>query len=41
LAAQLFHDPVLARFRQALAATFGNRVERVVLFGSRAQRGRR
>ena len=30
-------DPVLIRFRQALNAAFGDRIERVVLFGSRAR----
>lgn len=30
-------DPVLSRFRAALAATYGDRLERVVLFGSRAR----
>lgn len=30
-------DPVLLRFRQALAAMYGDRLERVVLFGSRAR----
>ena len=34
--AQLPDDPVLARFRHALEHTFGNRIERVVLYGSRA-----
>jgi uncharacterized protein len=37
LPAQLLDDPVLALFRQAVEATFGHRVERVVLFGSRAR----
>ena len=31
------HDPVLARFRAALNAMYGNQIERVVLFGSRAR----
>jgi uncharacterized protein len=31
------NDPVLVRFRQALAETYGDRLERVVLFGSRAR----
>jgi uncharacterized protein len=31
------HDPVLARFRAALDAMYGNQIERVVLFGSRAR----
>ncbi len=30
-------DPVLVRFRAALDELFGDRVERVVLFGSRAR----
>jgi uncharacterized protein len=30
-------DPVLTRFRAALNRVYGNRVERVVLFGSRAR----
>jgi len=30
-------DPVLARFRKALGEMYGNRLERVVLFGSRAR----
>jgi predicted nucleotidyltransferase len=30
-------DPVLARFRKAIDAAYGERVERVVLFGSRAR----
>lgn len=30
-------DPVLQRFRKALADIYGNRLERVVLFGSRAR----
>ena len=30
-------DPVLSRFRAAVDAAFGQRVERVVLFGSRAR----
>jgi len=33
----LGHDPILARFRAALGALYGNRLERVVLFGSRAR----
>ncbi|MEJ0016493.1 MAG: nucleotidyltransferase domain-containing protein [Acetobacteraceae bacterium] len=31
------NDPVLRRFRAALAATYGDRLERAVLFGSRAR----
>ena len=30
-------DPILRRFRAALDQTYGERVERVVLFGSRAR----
>lgn len=30
-------DPILSRFRAALAATYGDRLERAVLFGSRAR----
>jgi len=30
-------DPVLIRFRQALDETYGSRLERAVLFGSRAR----
>lgn len=30
-------DPVLVRFRRALDAQYGSRIERVVLFGSRAR----
>jgi predicted nucleotidyltransferase len=30
-------DPVLIRFREALARIYGDRLERVVLFGSRAR----
>jgi predicted nucleotidyltransferase len=30
-------NPVLVRFRQALTEIYGNRLERVVLFGSRAR----
>ena len=35
--AQLLDDPVLRRFRSALDVAFGDRIERVVLFGSRAR----
>jgi predicted nucleotidyltransferase len=31
-------DPTLLRFRAALAEVYGDRIERVVLFGSRARR---
>jgi predicted nucleotidyltransferase len=30
-------DPILARFRAALDALYGDRLERIVLFGSRAR----
>jgi predicted nucleotidyltransferase len=30
-------DPILRRFRAALDAAYGDRIERVVLFGSRAR----
>jgi predicted nucleotidyltransferase len=30
-------DPVLVRFRQALHEVYGDKIERVVLFGSRAR----
>ena len=30
-------DPILARFRAALDELYGGRLERVVLFGSRAR----
>jgi predicted nucleotidyltransferase len=33
----LTDDPVLTRFRQALDEIYGGRIERVVLFGSRAR----
>jgi predicted nucleotidyltransferase len=31
------HDPVLLRYRRALDALYADRIERVVLFGSRAR----
>jgi predicted nucleotidyltransferase len=31
------HDPVLQRFKAALEGIYGSRIERVVLFGSRAR----
>jgi len=31
------NDPVLARFRAAVGEMYGNRLERIVLFGSRAR----
>ncbi len=33
----VFKDPILTRFRAALDALYGSRLERVVLFGSRAR----
>lgn len=30
-------DPILTRYRKALASIYGERIERVVLFGSRAR----
>src|SRR5690242_20188549 len=35
--APIVSDPVLARFRQGLDAMYGDRLDRVVLFGSRAR----
>jgi predicted nucleotidyltransferase len=37
VAATLIHDPVLVRFRAALDSVYGDQIERVVLFGSRAR----
>jgi predicted nucleotidyltransferase len=37
MAAALINDPTLMRFRQALGRLYGNRLERVVLYGSRAR----
>jgi predicted nucleotidyltransferase len=37
MATTLTDDPVLVRFRKALDAMYGQRLERVVLFGSRAR----
>jgi uncharacterized protein len=34
---QLANDPILSRFHAALAETYGDRLERAVLFGSRAR----
>lgn len=34
---RLSDDPILSRFRAALTATYGDRLERAVLFGSRAR----
>jgi predicted nucleotidyltransferase len=35
--ADVEHDPVLVRFKAALDGIYGDRLERVVLFGSRAR----
>jgi uncharacterized protein len=35
MATTLINDPVLVRFRKALDEMYGNRLERVVLFGAR------
>jgi predicted nucleotidyltransferase len=35
--AAVLDDPILKRFRAALDALYGDRIERVVLFGSRAR----
>jgi uncharacterized protein len=35
--ARIVKDPVLAEFRTALGPIYGDRIERVVLFGSRAR----
>ena len=37
MAATLRNDPALVRFRKAVAEAYGQRLERVVLFGSRAR----
>src|SRR6516165_2707233 len=37
MAAVLINDPTLTRFRQALGRLYGERLERVVLYGSRAR----
>jgi predicted nucleotidyltransferase len=34
---QISNDPILTRFRAALTETYGDRLERAVLFGSRAR----
>jgi predicted nucleotidyltransferase len=34
---QIISDPILSRFRVTLAETYGDRLERAVLFGSRAR----
>lgn len=38
---QVLAEPVLSRFRAAVADAYGDRIERVVLFGSRARGGAR
>jgi uncharacterized protein len=35
--AEIVNDPILKRFRAALDEMYGERIERVVLFGSRAR----
>src|SRR5271156_3513035 len=37
MAVDLKHDPVLSRFRAALEEMYGDRIDRFVLFGSRAR----
>jgi hypothetical protein len=37
MVAALIDDPVLARFRQELDGMYGDCLERIVLFGSRAR----
>ena len=37
MAEVLINDPTLTRFRQALGRLYGERLERVVLYGSRAR----
>jgi uncharacterized protein len=37
MAAKLAGDPILKRFRAAVTEIYGDRVARVVLFGSRAR----
>jgi predicted nucleotidyltransferase len=37
MAATIASDPALPRFREALTAIYGDRLDRVVLFGSRAR----
>jgi hypothetical protein len=40
MSAAIRHDPILVRCRAALAEIYGERLERVVLFGPRARRPR-
>jgi uncharacterized protein len=37
MSGSLFDDPILQRIRTSLGAIYGDRIERVVLFGSRAR----
>jgi predicted nucleotidyltransferase len=37
MSGNLTYDPVLIRFREALEEIYGNRLERIVVFGSRAR----
>ena len=37
MAVNLKHDPILSRFRVALDEMYGDRIARVVLYGSRAR----
>jgi uncharacterized protein len=37
MASSVINDPILKRFRAALDEVYGDRIERVVLFGSRAR----
>ncbi len=37
MAAEIPHDPILRRFRDAVTEIYGDRLERVVLYGSRAR----
>jgi uncharacterized protein len=38
MATAMLNDPILERFRAAVTELYGERLERVVLFGSRARR---
>ena len=37
MVAQIVNDPILKRFRGALSELYGDRIERVVLYGSRVR----
>jgi predicted nucleotidyltransferase len=37
MSGKLSYDPILQRVRRSLAAIYGDRIERLVLFGSRAR----